>query len=118
MENIKVNTNAIRNRPEIAKKVSGEKYQLIPNKYLENKNDKMVEKNREKITIGIKITIDSKMMTKKIFVLFKPKILKTKFWYIFNFPTTFIALDITKRPINTIRLDIDIPAKNNFLRNV
>ena len=78
----------------------------------------MAEKNKEKITIGIKITTDSKMMTKKIFVFFKPKILKTKFWYIFNFPTTFIALDITKRPINTIKLDIDTPAKNNFLRNV
>ena len=80
--------------------------------------DKTDENISAKKIIGTKIAINSIIKTVKRFKLFKPKILKTRFWYTFSCPTTFRAFDITKSPIIITILEIEIPVAQKLRSHI
>ncbi len=66
--------------------------------------------------MGIKSIIDSNIINFTILDFSKPRTLRTKFWWTLSIPITFIALDITKNPINITILDIKILTINNLFK--
>jgi len=111
-----VNTSTNKNKFEIIKGTTGEKYQLIFKKFLTKIYENEIENINEEVIIGINRINDSKIINLIILDFSKPKILKTRFWYTLRFPITLTALDITIKPIKTTTPEIKILTINNLLK--
>ena len=71
------NTN--KNKPEIIKVISTGKYQSILKKFVTKKYENITENISEEKIIGTNNIKVSKIISLKIFIFSKPRILKTKF---------------------------------------